>query len=164
VGTGIVTGGIITGGGGFSGGGGSGGGGGGGGGGGTTIINNTIINLLQPIVDTVEHADSSGAEVLVTQMPVDLTSNPATSVTLDIVFMAASASGTAIYRAYLGGTAGAIDGTLVGMNTRAGSSLAPIRISGPVANPGGVQFVKLTIQSSGSSIDAFSSELTGIIG
>jgi len=147
-----------------SGGGGGGGTGGGGSGGGTVINNFTINNLLVPLVDTVEHADSSGAEVLIIQMPVDLTANPAATVTLDLSFMAGSAAGTATYRAYIGGTAGAIDGTLVGMNTRAAAPLAPIRINGSITNPGGVQFVKITIQSSGAAVDAFISNLTGVIG
>lgn len=152
-----------SGGGGGGGGGGSGGGGGGSGGG--TVINNfTINNLFVPLVDNVEHADSSGNEVLVIQQPADLTANPAANVTLDVAFMAASAAGTAVYRAYLGGTAGAIDGVLVGMNTRPGTALAPIRINGTVPNPGGVQFVKITIQSSGPGADAFIDEFGGVIG
>lgn len=153
-----------SGGGGGAGSGSGGGGGGSGGGGGTTIINNTIINVLVPLVDTTEHADSSGAEVIVSRFMVDLASNPAATVTLNVSFLASSAAGTATFRAYVGGTAATIDGSLVGTATRAGVGMAIVGLTGAVANPATRVPVKITMQSSGAAVDAFIDDLSGVIG
>jgi hypothetical protein len=156
------TGGGGTGGTGGSGGGGTGGGTGGTGGtgGGTSLVAVPSV----PLVLNEQHADSSGVEVLVAEWPADLTPNVAATVTLDIAFLASSATGTATYRAYVGGTVGTIDGTLVGSITRAASTLAPVTITGTIGNPRTTVLVKLTMQSSGAGSNAVIDEMTGSIG
>lgn len=139
----------------------------------TNVVNNTgniisntttVQNLLVPLVDNREHADSTGDEVLVSQFSADLTPNPSASVTLDVSFLAASAAGTATYRIYVGGTIGAVDGTLIGSATRSVVTLAALRITGSLTNPHGMVPVKITMQSSGAGVDAVIDDLTGTIG
>lgn len=161
------TGGGGTGGGGTGGGGTGGGGTGGGGtggGGGTTIINTTIINMLAPLVDSVLHGSTAGSEELVLELVADFASNPAPNVTLDVGFIANSAAGTAIIRAYVGGTHGALDGVLVGSANATSPTFATKRIVGTTPNPGGTQFVKFTIQSSGATVSAQIDDVSGGVG
>src|SRR6185295_14885998 len=140
------------------------GGGGGGVGGGTTIINNTFVNYATALVDTEEHADPSGTEVVISEFAVNMDVNPGATVTLDLSFRAASASGTATYRAYVGGAFGALDGVLVNTRTRSASTFANVNMNGSIAKPSGIVPVKVTVQSSGAGVDAFIRDLTGSIG
>lgn len=130
----------------------------------SNVTSTTVVGLQVPLVDNQQHADSTGTEVLVSQFAVDLTPNPAGSVTLDVSFFASAATGTATFRAYVGGTVGAIDGTLVGAVTRNAAPFAALRIAGAVANTHTVVPVKITIQSNSVGISAAIDDLTGTIG
>lgn len=130
------------------------------------IVSNTttVNNLLVPFSDNNEHADDSGTEVVIAQFAVDLTPNPAGSVTFDVSFYASSAAGTATYRAYLGGTRDTVDGTLIGSVTQNVSPFGVKRIRAAVTNPAAAVPLKITIQSSANGIDARIDDLTGSIG
>lgn len=130
------------------------------------IISNTttVNNLLVPFADNHEHADNSGAEVIVAQFAADLTPNTAASVTVDVSFYASSATGVATYKVYVGGTRNVVDGTLAGSVTQNVSPFGVKRIRGTVTNPGGIVPVKITMQSSGAGVDAAIDDLTGGIG
>jgi hypothetical protein len=97
---------------------------------------------------------NTGAEEIAAQLTVDMSVLAASTVTVDLAGRALSASGTATFRLYLGGTYDTIDGTLVGSATTASASFAQIQISAAIANPTGLRPVKVTIQSSGATIDA----------
>lgn len=117
-----------------------------------------------PLVDWRPQADSSGGEVVAYQFTAALSGIAAGTLTLDVGFRAASAAGTATFRAYVGGTFGAVDGTLVGQVTRNGPSLIGVQIAGPVTNPTGIVPVKITIQSSGLGVEASADLLDGTLG
>jgi len=119
---------------------------------------------LVPLVDIQQHEDDTGIEVITSQFMADLTPNSAPNVTLNIAFLASSPVGTATYRAYVGGSPGVIDGTLMGTVTRGGAAFIALRINGVRSNPGGIVPVKITIQSSGAGQTAAIDDLTGVLG
>lgn len=97
---------------------------------------------------------NAGGQEVVGQVTADFANVPAGTITVDMTALALSVSGTATIRLWVGGTSNAVDGSLVGTTTIAVSTDTQIQISATFANPTGVRFVKLTIQSSAATVDA----------
>ncbi len=124
--------------------------------------------MAAPLVDRVRSANDTGTECIALQLPFnsDLCS---AIMALNIAILGGSTAGTAIFRAYIGGTEGDVDtayaggGTFVGSVT-VSSALELVELAGtPIANPGGLQLVTLTYESSGAGIDVTKYGLTGVI-
>jgi hypothetical protein len=133
-------------------------GGAGAGTGGTT----TAVGEPVSFGSTSRDGDDSGAEVLIPmkEFPVDLSGLPSTF-RFRATFECGSEAGTATIRAYIGGTPGVIDGTLVGFATVDVPGPTYKRIARTMVNPGGMVPVKFTIQSSGAGLDAAINAMTG---
>lgn len=121
------------------------GGGGGGGGGGSGSVDLSFPKRM---------GSNSGSNEIVGQLTMDFNLLPGGTITADLTGYANSASGTATFRLYVGGTSNATDGTLVGTTTVSASSDTQIQIGATFTNPTGVRLVKLAIQSSGAAVDA----------
>jgi hypothetical protein len=124
------------------------GGGGGGGGSGAVTLNDPDPN-----------ASSAGTEEVVFQQLVDF-GFLGTTPTLELAATGGSTSGTATIRLRVGGNQDTADGTVaasVGV-----SVVGPLKISasGPLTNPLGLQWVKVTLTSSGAGVDSVVSGLT----
>jgi len=112
--------------------------------------------------------DDSGDEVTALQLPFD-TNLCSSTMTALLAILGGSSSGTATFRAYIGGaqnTLGAAytgGGTLVGSVTTT-SALSLLRITGtPIANPGGVVLLTVTYESSAGGESVTKAGLTGIV-
>lgn len=125
--------------------------------------------MSSPIVDKEYQSDSSGDERVALQLPYDVDLRGAVIAAL-VSVLGASSSGTAVFRAYLGGNRIAQSevydgsGTFVGSVNAVSPTPAPLRITGaPIANPGGQIYLTITYQSSGPGNDVFKYGLTGEI-
>lgn len=92
--------------------------------------------------------DGSGNEIVVYQRLVNFGALPGT-VTLELVAQVASSSGTALFKVRVGGTTRLADGTVRASMSTGSSSPVPLNNQTTFANPGGLQLVKITSQSSG---------------
>lgn len=120
--------------------------GGGGGGGGTASLQLDDPRLV---------ATSSGAEEVLFQFDAaDFGALPVGSLTAELTGSVFSGSGTATFRLRLGGSDGVADGTLLATITHALASFLGKNATGTFTNPTGLQFVKVTGQSSGAAVDA----------
>jgi hypothetical protein len=137
----------------------------------TTTISQTITNLTLVgggggIGSDQERSDSSGSEVLAYQFPVNAGLNLNATLKAIASFIA---EGSGTIRVYVGGTPGAIgdtgvpSGTLVGSAAVSGLSL-PFISGAPVANPGGMTLVKVTIQSSAPATSVQIDTVNGALG
>lgn len=99
------------------------------------------------------YGDNSGAEVVVDQIEANLGALGGT-VTIELVAAALSQSGTAAIRLRLGGSDNVADGTIVATLSPSTSSFVASNNNSTIANPGSLQRLKLTIQSSGAGQDA----------
>ena len=124
----------------------------------------TLGGMYVPLVDLQQHADDSGDEVIACQFTVDLTPNASPTIVVSASFLGSSESGTAVYRAYIGGSFGAVDGAYAGSAVRTAPGLVALSIAGAVTNPGGLVPVKITMQSSGPGSDVIIDDLTGSVG
>lgn len=119
---------------------------GGGGGGGTPSL-----DLDDPRV----MASSTGTEEVLFQWDAaDFGALPAGSLTAELAGSVYSGSGTATFRLRLGGSDGAADGTVLATITHALASFLGKNATGTFTNPTGLQFVKVTAQSSSAAVDA----------
>jgi len=99
------------------------------------------------------YGDNSGAEVVVDQIDANLGALAA-SVTFELVAAVLSASGTSTVRLRLGGSDRLPDGEIVATINATTGSFVSKNNGSTVTNPTGLQRVKLTVQSSGASVDA----------
>ena len=99
-------------------------------------------------------ASNSGAEEVVEQVTVDFGGISGSTLTFDLTGQALSATGTATFKLYVGGTYGVADGTLLGSVTTASASFVQVQISTTSSNPTGLKPVKISITSSGAAHDA----------
>lgn len=103
-----------------------------------------------------EFASSSATEELITQFTFDFSTLPAGNISAIFaasVRVAGGATGT--FRLYLGGTDGAINGTLLAtISTTAAAFEARTVTNASFANPTGVQLLKITGQTSSAGQDA----------
>ncbi len=93
------------------------------------------------------YEDASGAEVVADQIDANLGTLGGT-VTIELVASCLSQIGTATIRLRLGGSDNVADGTVVATLSPSTSSFVLANNASSVANPGGLQRLKLTIQSS----------------
>jgi hypothetical protein len=120
---------------------------GGGGGGGTPA--------LAPLDDSRLMVSSTGGEEVLFQWDgTDFGALPAGTLTGELSASVLSGSGTATYRLRIGGSDGVADGTVVATITHALASFLPKNQTGTFTNPSGLQFVKVTAQSSAAAVDA----------
>ncbi|TAL29024.1 MAG: hypothetical protein EPN98_21520 [Phenylobacterium sp.] len=99
-------------------------------------------------------ATNTGAAEIIEQITVDFSGLTGSTVLVDLVGRALSASGTATFRIYVGGTYDALDGTLVGTTTTTSTSLVEIQISSSITNPTGLRPVKIVGTSGAAGQDA----------
>lgn len=76
------------------------------------------------------------------------------TLTGELACSALSASGTATFRLRVGGTDGGVDGTTIATVTATSSGYLKKNGSGTFTNPTGLNFVKVTAQSSAGAVDA----------
>ena len=104
--------------------------------------------------------DDSGTEQLAYERLVNFTPLAGT-LTAELVAYVSSAGGAALFKLRLGGTKGLPDGTvLASFSTASGSPVALNGASSPFANPGGLQLVKVTQQSSANTVGCTISDRT----
>lgn len=122
-----------------------------------------------PIVDKDSNINSSGDEVVAVQLPFDTNLCNVSTCTAKLAILGGSSSGTATFRAYIGGAQASANsaytggGTLVGTKTTA-SALDLLRLTGtPIANPTGVVYLTLTYQSSAPGADVTKAGVTGVV-
>lgn len=111
--------------------------GGGGGGSGSAVIDIDESSLK---------GDSTGAEVIVFQSSYDFGTLGASLIT-SFSAVVKTVSGTATCRMRVGGTESAADGTLVASLTSTSTTFVKVSATGTLANPSGLQFVTITLQS-----------------
>lgn len=99
------------------------------------------------------YADNTGAEVVVDHVDVNLGAL-ASNITFELVGSVKSQSGTATFRLRLGGSDGVADGTIVATITATSASFTQKNGGSPQTNPGGLQRLKITVQSSAAGQDA----------
>jgi hypothetical protein len=126
--------------------------------------------VTPPFVDKTINSNDSGDECVALQLPFDADTCPAV-IAAKLAIVAGSSAGTAVLRAYIGGSRFSVDdvytgggtGTLVG-SVNVSSVLGLVRILGDaIANPGGLQLLTVTYESSapGQSVTTFG--LTGFV-
>jgi hypothetical protein len=93
------------------------------------------------------YEDDSGTEYLADQIDVNLGAL-GSNVSFELVGKVKSAAGTATFRLRVGGSDGVADGTIVATITATTASFVRKSDGSTIANPGGLQPVKLTIASS----------------
>jgi hypothetical protein len=99
------------------------------------------------------YGKDSGVEEVVDQIETNLGALAA-SVTFELVAAVLSQSGTATFRLRLGGSDGVADGTIVATITATTGAFVLKNNSLTIANPTGLQRLKVTIQSSAAGQDA----------
>jgi hypothetical protein len=72
-------------------------------------------------------------------------------VRLELTGLTESAGGAGVFRIRVGGTSNGVDGLQAASISQPSSSLTPSAAFGAFGNPGGQQFIKLTIQSAAST-------------
>lgn len=103
--------------------------------------------------DGIVGSDSGSEEVVYQFDAADFGALPAT-ITAELSAAVLSESGTATFRLRVGGTDGGIDGTVRATMTATTAGYVQKNASSSFSNPGGLLFVKVTAQSSGSSVDS----------
>lgn len=105
--------------------------------------------------DARQIASSSGSEDVIFQWDAaDFGALAVGSLTAELAGSVFSGSGTATFRLRLGGSDGVADGTVLATITHALASFQAKNATGSFTNPTGLQYVKITAQSSGASVDA----------
>lgn len=99
------------------------------------------------------YGDNTGAETVQDQIDANL-GTLGGSITFELVAAVMSQSGTATFRIRLGGSDGLPDGTIVATITATTGAFTIKNNSSTIANPTGLQRLKVTIQSSGAGQDA----------
>lgn len=99
------------------------------------------------------YADNSGAEVVVDHFDVNMAAL-ASTLTFELVGSVRSQSGTATFRARMGGSDGVADGTVVATITATSASFTQKNNSSSQTNPGGLQRIKITVESPAPGQDA----------
>lgn len=115
------------------------------------------------VKDGQEYASSLGSEEIAFQEPVNLGGIGAAALFLRAAVFVSSDSGTATFKAYLGGTLGSINGTLIGSTTASSATLTAKEITGAVPNPGGVSIFTLTIRSSAVNVAGVARRFNGTL-
>lgn len=99
------------------------------------------------------YGDSSGGETVQDQIDANLGTLGA-NITFELVAAVMSASGAATFRLRLGGSDGLPDGTIVATLSATTPAFTMKNNSSTIANPTGLQRLKVTVESSGAGQDA----------
>ena len=104
--------------------------------------------------DSDEYASSTGTEEVASQYVVDFADFTYSELAAKLTASVSSVSGTATIRIRIGGTDSVANGYVVAEGTVTTSSPALFLAAGLFTNPGALQFLKITIESSGAGINA----------
>lgn len=106
------------------------------------------------IDDPAHYQSNTGAEDVIPLGLQDFDSLPGGTLSAKLVAWVSSAGGTATFRLRIGGTRAGADGTVVATITSTSATLEAKKATGTFANPGGLQALKLSLQSSAAAVAA----------
>lgn len=119
------------------------------------------VSEVNALVDLSEKADITGDEHVVMEFDVDLDAIASPTVRLAAAFLGFTEAGTNTIRAYLGGTEFAVDGVLMGSTPVIWGPYIGYSLTGTAPNVGGQSRLKISMQSSGSDIEAKIKQFSG---